>query len=270
MVANCTRILNIVDTEAPVITLNGSMYMTIQGGDAFPDPGATAFDKVDGYMIYNSTARCPVTVDGVVQGSRGIICRIVIINGELQPTLDTRQVANLTILYAATDTSGHVVLAYRYVTLIDTKDPSLNLTGPSFVRVPCGQRYIDQGATSFDAVDGNLTSRIRVLNPIDVRFAMSAPITYSVTDNTGHQPPSIQRVVQTYDDSRPSITLLGAPVITVEGATPYREPFALAYDALDGDITYLITMDVRRISNLPGTAQCNKSTGCVENGRCVV
>ena len=42
------RIVMVGDTGFPTITLNKGSYLEVQAGSEFVDPGATAFDKVDG------------------------------------------------------------------------------------------------------------------------------------------------------------------------------------------------------------------------------
>jgi hypothetical protein len=48
-----TRTVNVVDTTAPVLTLNGPSVMTIQCGSTFTDPGATAVDACTGNRTVN-------------------------------------------------------------------------------------------------------------------------------------------------------------------------------------------------------------------------
>src|SRR5690606_33089964 len=43
-----TRTVNVEDTTPPVITLNGDAEVTVEAGDTWTDPGATATDIVDG------------------------------------------------------------------------------------------------------------------------------------------------------------------------------------------------------------------------------
>ncbi len=70
--------VTVVDTTAPVITLNGSSTIKIAQGHTFTDPGATASDAVDGSVT--------VTAPGSV---------------------DTSTVGNYTITYNTTDASGN-------------------------------------------------------------------------------------------------------------------------------------------------------------------
>jgi len=57
-------IVGVVDTIAPVITLNGFNPMTISLGTTFVDPGATAVDAVDGAITVSATGTVSTTTTG--------------------------------------------------------------------------------------------------------------------------------------------------------------------------------------------------------------
>ena len=82
------------DTTAPVITLNGSAQMSLDVGDTFTDPGATAEDNIDG------------TVDITPSGS-----------------VDASTAGQYTISYSATDAAGNTANATRTVTVSGNTPP---------------------------------------------------------------------------------------------------------------------------------------------------
>lgn len=59
--SSATRMVNVVDTTAPVITLTGDTEVTVELGEVYVDAGATALDNADGDVS--------VTVDGEVNTS---------------------------------------------------------------------------------------------------------------------------------------------------------------------------------------------------------
>jgi hypothetical protein len=61
------RIVNVLDTEAPVITLAGTSPVSVNQGATYTDAGATAIDNVDGNITANITATS--TVDTSIVGS---------------------------------------------------------------------------------------------------------------------------------------------------------------------------------------------------------
>ncbi|MET0626560.1 MAG: PxKF domain-containing protein [Pyrinomonadaceae bacterium] len=84
-----TRTVNVVDTTAPVVTLNGANPLTVVKGSVFVDPGATATDSCAGSL--------PVSVSGSV---------------------NTNVVGTYTLTYSATDASGNTGSATRTVFVV--------------------------------------------------------------------------------------------------------------------------------------------------------
>ena len=63
----------------------------------------------------------------------------------------------------------------------DTTPPTLTLRGAPSVTLMIDSPYTDAGATATDTTDGDLTSRIVVVNPVNTALIGTATITYSVT-----------------------------------------------------------------------------------------
>ena len=84
--ANATRVVKVVDTTPPIITLNGDKNVSLFVGDSYNEEGATAVDNVDGDLN-------------------------VVING----AVDTNKEGNYTITYSAVDKSGNRAEIKRYV-----------------------------------------------------------------------------------------------------------------------------------------------------------
>jgi hypothetical protein len=58
-----------------------------------------------------------------------------------------------------------------------------------------GWVYNDAGASARDAVDGDLTSRIRVDNPVNIHVPGRYTVTYSVSDAAGNSATATRTVV---------------------------------------------------------------------------
>jgi hypothetical protein len=95
--ATRTRTVNVVDTIAPTLTLNGANPMTVQCTTGFTDPGATATDGCAG-------AR-PVTATGSV---------------------NTAVPGSYTITYTASDVAGNTATRTRTVNVVDTIAPVIS------------------------------------------------------------------------------------------------------------------------------------------------
>ncbi len=99
--ASVTRTVNVVvDTGAPIITLNGDNVVRILQGSTYIDAGARAMDSVDGQVS--------VTTRGV-------------------DDVDTAVVGNYTIVYTAVDSSGNTATKARVV-IIEADNGSKQIT----------------------------------------------------------------------------------------------------------------------------------------------
>ena len=75
--------------------------------------------------------------------------------------------------------------------LADTVPPEITLIGSATVTVQLGAVYTDAGATATDNVDGDITDRIVVDNPVDTGTAGTYTVTYSVEDAAGNRASAI-------------------------------------------------------------------------------
>ncbi|MGB3399036.1 MAG: immunoglobulin-like domain-containing protein, partial [Candidatus Deferrimicrobiaceae bacterium] len=199
------------DTTPPVITLVGDPFMVVEGGDPYVDAGATAVDDVD----------------GDVSGS------IVMVN-----PVDTSKVATYLVTYDVSDAAGNpAAQVTRTVEVVDTTPPVITLLGSSPVTVEVGSAYADPGATASDIVDGDLTSAILVVNPVDAGTVGTHVVTFDVSDASANAAVQVTRTVEVVDTGVPVITLLGSSPVTVEGGSGYTDAGATAWDDVDGDLT---------------------------------
>jgi hypothetical protein len=77
----------------------------------------------------------------------------------------------------------------------DTTPPTLTLRGAPSVSLTINSPYVDAGATATDSRDGDLTSRIVVVNPVDTALVGTFRVTYSVSDLSGNAAPPVTRTV---------------------------------------------------------------------------
>jgi len=204
-----TRIVNVVDTTPPVITVTGDNPVTVEKGSTYTDAGATASDNVDGDL----------TSDIVITG-----------------TVDTSVVGTYTLTYSVTDEAGNTGTATRTVNVVDTAPPVITVTGDNPVTVEKGSTYTDAGATASDNVDGDLTSDIVITGTVDTSVAGTYTLTYSVTDAAGNTG-TATRTVNVVDITPPVITVTGDNPATVEKGSTYSDDGATASDNVDGDLT---------------------------------
>ena len=77
----------------------------------------------------------------------------------------------------------------------DSTAPIITLLGDNTVTVEIGNTYTDAGATATDDTDGDLTSQISIVNPVNTSVIASYTITYNVTDAAGNAATQVTRTV---------------------------------------------------------------------------
>lgn len=254
----CSRLVIVRDTIPPIIYLNGSSLVNMEGGGTYNESGAIAVDAVDGNMPFFASPVCAVdATTGRVLGNASRVCRINLNNPTV--ALNVYVVGSQNITYVAADTSGNQAITTRRIVLTDTTPPVLTVNNctsdPCLMTWEGATPYMDPGAKAVDIVDGNVSVARSIR--VNTRFIGQYNEIYNTHDKAMNAAPSRRRIVTVMDTRPPTLVLLGNSTIYVEGATPYIEPFAVAYDTMDGEITANIQMDVTR-----RTPMCTKSTGC--------
>jgi uncharacterized repeat protein (TIGR01451 family) len=148
--ATASRTVNVVDTTAPVITVNGPNPMTIECGSTFTDPGATATDSCAGSVPVSSSSNVNPNMPGTY-----------------------------TVTYTATD-GTNTSTATRTVIVVDTGLPVINLNGQSVTLWPPNHQYVTVNLTQFvvsasDGCDGT----------IDINDVVISKVTSDEPENSG-------------------------------------------------------------------------------------
>lgn len=73
--------------------------------------------------------------------------------------------------------------------------PVITLLGDAVVNVPLGGAYTDAGATALDGYDGDITSDIVTVNPVDPNIANTYTVTYNVDNSRGISADEVTRTV---------------------------------------------------------------------------
>lgn len=83
----------------------------------------------------------------------------------------------------------------------DTTSPVNTLLGSTPVSVDKGTTYSDAGATASDNKDGNLTSSIVTVNPVNTGVAGSYTVTYNVSDAASNAANEVTRTVNVIENT---------------------------------------------------------------------
>ena len=178
-----------IATALPTITLNGAMNITHEAGTPYTDAGAYASDAL---------------------GSD--------INGSIVVTgadVNVSSVGQQTVTYSVTDAGGNQNSITRTVSVVDTTNPSIYLSGGTSFTHALNSAWSDPGYEANDSVDGNLTSNVLISGSVDVNTSGTYSLVYSVSDAAGNES-NITRTV--------SVQLSGPWTFTNAGATGRNGP----------------------------------------------
>ncbi len=240
------RVVHVVDTAPPVITLAGIsgftpqtetvtvtnddgttstvtetiLVGTVECHSGFTAPTATAFDGCDNHSV-------PVTSSGSVNANAPGVYEIV---------------------YAATDASGNDTEQRVRVTVVDTTPPVITLNGSNPMTVECHTSFTDPGATAADGCEGPVA--VSASGSVNPNVVGSYSITYTAADSGGRTA-TVVRTVNVVDTTAPLVTLNGPSSVTVECHTVYTDAGASASDSCAGSVSLSSTSDVN--VNAPGT-----------------
>ena len=205
--------LDVIDTFAPVITLNGKLSLTHEAGTDYNDEGGKAIDIVDG------------EVD------------LVRINN-----IDTKKLGMQTVKFEAVDAAGNKATAERKVIVADTTAPEIILNGELSVKHEAGAKYVDKGGKAHDIFDGDVD--LVITKNIDVNVAGIQLVEFEAVDKAGNKATAV-RQVKVVDSTAPVITLNGKLTDNHhEAGTKYTDKGGKAFDSFNGDVDLVKINDI--------------------------
>jgi hypothetical protein len=130
----------------------------------------------------------------------------------------------------ASDGAGNLATPVTFtITVEDTTAPTISLLGSDPVIIAQNSTYVDAGATAADLVDGNLTTSIVVVNPVNTAVAGTSTVTYNVSDAAGNAAAQVTRTV----------VVTPAPLVIILGCTdPAATNYTLSANTDDGSCVY--------------------------------
>lgn len=164
--ASQQRMVRVVDTCDPVITLVADPDGYTLPGHPYAEEGFSATDNYDGDL----TDKVKRTVE------------------------DDR------IVYTVSDSSGNTATVTRGIVYDDRNAPTVTLAGAQNIRIKPGQAYEESGFQAVDDLDGDLTEQVQVTGEVDIYTPGDYPYTYTVTDAHGNTGEAVRTVtVEAYD-----------------------------------------------------------------------
>ncbi|MBI4068087.1 DUF5011 domain-containing protein [Candidatus Kaiserbacteria bacterium] len=210
--ASASRVVNVADTKAPVITIAGSKTINILASSTYSDAGASVTDNDPGFNP-----------------------NVLII----QHNVNTNTLGSYSVFYEATDQAGNTTSITRIVSVVpagtDLTPPVITLVGSSTISVNLGEAYTDAGASATDDTDGPLS--VIATSTVNIAAVGEYEVRYNATDAAGNAAPEAVRLVRVVDRTAPVITLLGSTPVNVKKNSAYVDAGASAMDNYNGDIS---------------------------------
>ncbi|OYU97152.1 MAG: hypothetical protein CFE21_02340 [Bacteroidetes bacterium B1(2017)] len=169
--------VDVRDTKAPTLTLNGVSPMNWEVKNAFVDPWVTPLDN------YWPASTVVVSRKGVV---------------------NTNVLGEYTLWYIATDPSGNKDSVSRVVKVVDTTKPRIDLLGINEVNLPRWQEYVDQPVSVSDNYNSASQMTILSVNSLPLHPVTKKPfgdypglfsVRYTVKDLSGNQSDEAVRTI---------------------------------------------------------------------------
>jgi uncharacterized repeat protein (TIGR01451 family) len=201
------------------ISLNGASSVTVECGDDFNDPGATA--------VNGTGQSVPVTVAYTPAFNQ-----------------DAPAVGTYTATYTATEDPNSVSTT-RTITVSDNEAPTITVDGANPYRIATGScsPFVDPGVSANDGCAGAKPVTTSISGPggatsVNPAVAGTYTVTYTATDGT-HSATATRTVLvgnfsqdevdqPATSNTPPTVTLNGADEISIECGTPFTDPGATA------------------------------------------
>lgn len=202
------RIVHIVDTQAPVISLTSVEGRYTLPGQPYEEEGFSALDSYDGDLT-----------DKVIREEK---------DGK--------------VYYTVSDSSGNQTQAVRDIFYDDPIAPELTLTGDEVVQVLAGQPYKEPGFLATDNVDGDISNRVTVSGTVDTDTLGRYTLTYTVADSYGNTV-NQTRIVKVVQEYLPELPKGKGGVIYLtfdDGPGPYTQKLLDILDKYDAKATFFV------------------------------
>ncbi len=158
------RIVHVVDTQAPVISLSYTDGGYTVPGEAYQEEGYRAEDGYDGDLTH------------LVQSREE--------NGKM--------------IYTVADSSGNVATVERQIVYYDPVPPTITLQGRSDISIAVDGNYSEAGFVATDNVDGDITANVVVTGTVDTSTPGTYKLEYTVYDSFKNVA-SVTRIIRVYN-----------------------------------------------------------------------
>ena len=191
------RDIDVVDSSAPVIELNGENPVTISVGNPYKELGAIVKDSqgnpVAGFdKIQTLYAKWKWTDEGDA-------------DYEYVEKIDTNQAGAYSVLYTFTYDTDKSVEKQRDIDVVDGAAPVITLLpeGNPDVTIEVGKQYKDPGFKAKDKDGKDITQKVKIDKNLDTNSTGTYYVYYDVVDDYGIAAATVYRVVEVVDSTTP-------------------------------------------------------------------
>ncbi len=222
-----TRTINVTDTTAPIIEIQGDNPLTLEYGDTYLELGAAVIDA-------DYAAESSYIPEDIISTFEDLFDLNNNTDIDITGAIDTSSLGVQTITYTATDPSGNSSSVDRTVNVVDTTSPAITLIGSENIIVYLDTTYAEGGASALDNYDGDITSSISISGTVNTSETGEYTVFYSVIDSSGNVV-SVERSI-TVKELNYDFTFVDSDLRLYESS--YEHIFDLNFDTTEeGQIT---------------------------------
>jgi len=155
---------------------------------------------------------------------------------KIQDNINTSKLGDYVVYYKTRNTFGIMKSLKREVKVKDKTAPKISLKGENPKILNLNEKYIEEGASAKDNLDGDLTSKMKITGNVNTTKYGEYQIMYEVSDNSGNSNSKIRKII-VKDVELPILELKGKTTVDILVGNKYEEEGYKATDNLDGDIT---------------------------------
>ena len=205
IIKNTSRIVNVIDKEGPVITLNKEIIACKNNN--IIDIDATVIDNYDGDITDNLKY----------------------------------QIKDDKIILLATDSSNNETVIQKDLTYHDSDKPVITLKGNSVIYLSLNSTYEEEGASAYDNCEGDLTDKIEVTSDVNTSIIGEYTVTYKVKDILDNEVIMTRKVIVTNNEYTGKVTN-GVIYLTFDdGPGAYTENILSILDKNNIKATFFVT-----------------------------
>ena len=231
-----TRTINVTDTTAPIIEIQGDNPLTLEYGDTYLELGAAVIDA-------DYAAESSYIPEDIISTFEDLFDLNNNTDIDITGAIDTSSLGVQTITYTATDPSGNSSSVDRTVNVVDTTSPAITLIGSENIIVYLDTTYAEGGASALDNYDGDITSSISISGTVNTSETGEYTVFYSVIDSSGNVV-SVERSI-TVKELNYDFTFVDSDLRLYESS--YEHIFDLNFDTTE-EVSRTLDIDVSNLS----------------------